>query len=338
MIYRFDHNWEGEVIAESRATAATSYLGNRFPAGDIPPQARALYTRNTLRIVSDIELETVPLIPQIIPGTRKPLDLTYSVLRAFSPVHVEYLRNMEVRASASISILDRGKLWGLVACHHSGPMYITHPVRDMLEFVGRIISMKLAGLEAGRQLSHSKQLSRTTISVLKHLSAANFASGTIQRHEAEILGLVNAGGALLILNNKRYLLGTVPGEADVDALLAWLAQQPENDHFVTDHLAAHMPAAERFANCASGCFVTPVSNDMANAMIWFRPERLRTVQWAGKPEKIMQTDELGQLRISPRKSFASWKETWRNRSDEWYAEEIATGAAFAEVLIDVMLK
>ncbi len=198
--------------------------------------------------------------------------------------------------------------------------------------------MKLAGLEASRQQAHSKQLGRTTISVLKHLSAANFASDTIKRHEAEILSLVHAMGALLVLNGKRYLLGTVPDGPDIDALLAWLSQQPENDHFVTDHLASHMPVAERFANSASGCFVTPVSNDMANSLIWFRPERMRTVRWAGKPEKITQADELGQLRISPRKSFACWEETWRYRSDEWYEEEIASGAAFAEVLIDLMVK
>jgi len=336
MMYRFDANWDGEVIAESRRETASSYLGNRFPAGDIPPQARALYARNPLRFICDIDAEPVPVLPVPTPGKDEPLDLSCSMLRAFSSVHVEYLRNMGVRASASISIFVQGRLWGLIACHHHQPAIISHPVREMLEFVGKVISMKLAGLEAERRIAQGDRLGKTLISVIRHLFVTHLAIPTLRQHEAEILQLVDATGAVLVIKGERLSLGKVPGDEDIDGLLAWLRNETDSEYFESDHLSSRWPAASRFADVAAGCLATPVTSEMQTALLFFRPEKVRTIEWAGNPEKLLTTDAQGGWRISPRTSFSAWRETWRYRSEPWLRDEITSAVVLAEVLLDVL--
>ena len=122
MVYRYDADYNGEVVAEAKRADLNSFLGLHYPASDIPAQARALYEKNWIRLISDVDYAPAPIEPADHPATGAPLDLTYSTLRSVSPIHLEYLRNMGVRASMSISLLRDDKLWGLIACHHyAGP-------------------------------------------------------------------------------------------------------------------------------------------------------------------------------------------------------------------------
>lgn len=334
MVYRFDQNWEGEVVAESRSESAASYLGNRFPAGDIPPQARQLYTRNLLRLVCDVDAEPSPLFPAENPLLGCVPDLSMAVLRAFSPVHVEYLRNMGVGASLSISILLDDRLWGLIACHHEKPAFVTHPVREMLEFAGKLISMKLAGLEARKKLVRSHFLGQVMTALVSDLYSADIPSLAILKHREAILGLVDASGALVVVDGERYPVGRIPSERQVDDLLEWLSRRTEAKSFATDHLAAAYEPAAAFSDNAAGLLATPIGPSMRSAVLWFRPEKPRTVNWAGAPEKRLAEDAQGELRISPRKSFAVWTETWRQRSDPWMPEEVQAGETLADVLLE----
>ncbi|MEI7839643.1 MAG: GAF domain-containing protein, partial [Methylococcaceae bacterium] len=154
MVYRFDTNWDGEVIAESREETTTSYLGLHFPASDIPPQARRLYTCNLVREVADIEGQSVSILPALNPVSKEPLDMTYSILRSFSPVHIEYLKNMGVQATMSISLLQDGRLWGLIVCHHMTAKRVSNTLHDMAEFISRMVSVKLTSIMS---LEHSNQ-------------------------------------------------------------------------------------------------------------------------------------------------------------------------------------
>ena len=336
MVYRFDQNWEGEAIAESRVATATSYLGNRFPAGDIPPQARHLYTRNLIRIVADTEARPVSILPRMNPLTGMSLDLSLSVLRAFAPVHVEYLGNMGVRASLSISILLDGKLWGLIACHHGQPAFVPQPAREMLEFVGKIISMKLSALDAGERIAQGSRLGDVMTPLIKGIYSGDDPVQTIRQYGDQILGLVEASGAILIIDGHRQSMGLVPDDGQVDQLLSWLASCSPCESLASDHLVSLYPAAEAYAGVGAGLLATPVTSEMRSAVLWFRTEKIRSVTWAGKPDKELLKDASGQLRISPRKSFAAWSETWRSRSPAWARGQIAAGTVLAEALVEAV--
>ncbi|BAU62866.1 Multi-sensor Signal Transduction Histidine Kinase [Stanieria sp. NIES-3757] len=147
MIYRFNSEDAGKVIAEAKAAELTPYLGLYYPSSDIPKQARELYFFNLLRIIPDANYQPAQLTPLLNPITNAPLDLSLSVLRSVSPIHVEYLNNMGVTASMSISLLKDRQLWGLIACHHSTPKYISYETRTICEFLGQIMSLELTAKE-----------------------------------------------------------------------------------------------------------------------------------------------------------------------------------------------
>lgn len=336
MVYRFDANWDGEVVAESRSRDAVSYLGNRFPAGDIPPQARQLYLQNVLRVVSDVDATPVAMLSANSESSGTPLDLSLSVLRAFSPVHVEYLRNMGVRASLSISIVLDGKLWGLIACHHDAPMFVPHHVREMLRFVGKLIGMKLSAIDAQQRLIQGGRLGKILTALIRDVYLREDHVQVVHDYGPEILQLVNATGAVLLVDGQCCYLGRVPDAADIEALIAWLGGRKTS--LATNYLVDLYPPAGRFTDLAAGVLATPFSADGRNGMLWFREERLRTIQWAGRPDKQLETDAHGDLRISPRKSFASWQETWSQRSDEWALQEVSSAEILAQALIEALLQ
>lgn len=334
MVYRFDADWEGEVIAESRGEGEISYLGNRFPAGDIPPQARALYTKNLIRLVSDVDAAPVPVIPALNPQSGTALDMSFATLRAFSPVHIEYLRNMAVGASLSVSILQEGRLWGLIACHHGEARAILQPVREMLGFIGRMVSMKIAVLDAGARVAIGTRLGQTITAVVRDVYRGEDLRHSLQAHQTPILALLGASGAILQVEGERHHFGVVPPDALIDELGDWLARQPVAEYLATNHLAAVFPPAARYAAIASGLFASPAGSKQRTFAMWFRPEKLQTINWAGRPEKEVATDPDGQWRISPRKSFATWSETWQQHSERWDSGSTDCGAIFAKTLIE----
>jgi diguanylate cyclase (GGDEF)-like protein/PAS domain S-box-containing protein len=338
MIYRFDARWDGEVIAESRHADKDSYLGNRFPAGDIPPQARQLYIQNLLRVVSDVE--ATPVTMRTVAGVpaEPPLDLSLTVLRAFSPVHVEYLKNMGVRASLSISIILDGKLWGLIACHHDAPMRVAHPAREMLRFVGKLIGMKLSAIDAQQQLIQGNQLGEILTTLIRDVYSREDYLQAVKDYAPKILALLDASGAAVLIDGQIHPLGQVPDAGRLEALLDWLAGQNSQASLATNHLAACYPPAADFPELAAGLLATGFSAGGRNGMLWFRAERLRTIHWAGRPDKQLETDGHGEWRISPRKSFAVWQETWRQRSDDWSAQAISAGEVLAQALIEAMVQ
>jgi diguanylate cyclase (GGDEF)-like protein len=275
-----------------------------------------------IRMVADVEAKTVALVPAINPLTQAPLDMTHSRLRSFSPVHVEYLRNMDVRSSLSISLLQNGRLWGLVACHDRNPKQVPHNVIEMLEFVSRMISMWLTAVESREKSVLGARLSGILASLLKHLAYEEAQAQNLEFLLDDMLGLMGAGGALQICGGNRMSLGEVPSEAELDALLLWLAQQPTGEVFQSNELPLLFPPAAAYADKAAGLLVTPFRNGVSNCTIWFRPEKIRQVRWAGSPEKTVVKDRDQGLRISPRTSFSTWSETWRGRSEFWCHQEI----------------
>ena len=330
MVYRFDAIWEGEVIAESRVETVHSYLGTRFPASDIPSQARKLYTRNLVRQIADVGAKGIPVLPALNPDTQQPLDMTYSVLRSLSSVHVEYLRNMGVSASMSISLLQNGRLWGLIACHHMTPKQVPYPLQEAAAFISDIVSTRLALTEINEQRNLGTEATRIIGELLK--SIASSTTGDLQlKLLPELRVLLGATGIVMTVEGKHHVQGAVPQSKELNGLFAWLCTQPATDVFGCDCLAKVFAPAGSYAVIASGILVAPLTNDMHNSVIWLRKERIRTLQWAGSPEKVLSKDRAG-VRLSPRKSFENWTESWRGRCEPWSYSEIETARSIAQIL------
>ncbi|CAK0764785.1 two-component system, sensor histidine kinase and response regulator [Gammaproteobacteria bacterium] len=335
MIYRFDTHWDGEVIAEDRATTADSYLGLRFPASDIPPQARRLYSCNLLRLVADIEAPAVPVWPVLNPVSRQPLDMTYSALRSLSPVHIEYLHNMGVRASLSISLLQNGRLWGLIACHHRTAKRVPTVLLEVAAFMGKLVSGKLSTMESLEQQQVRVETSHLIGDLLKQIMTDSEES-LLRRLLPKLLMLFNATGVILVIEGKRHGHGRVPEPDDITALLTWLGQEPPLEVFACDHLEKEFAPAGQYAEIGAGVLVAPRTREMRNGILWFRSEKVRTVRWAGNAEKNLQRQADGRVTLSPRQSFDAWTELWRGHAAPWSPVEVETAGVLGVILIDAL--
>ena len=331
MAYRFEANWDGVVIAQSRVEAATSYLGSRFPASDIPAQARELYTKNRIRILTDVGAEVVPIMPILNPVTQQPLDMTYSALRSLSPIHLEYLANMGVQATMTISLLQNGRLWGLIACHHLTPKRVSFAMREAVVFISRMISTEITAIETRKERVLLDKLVRIKTKLLKAI-IIHSESTVLCDLSTDLLDIIEATGLIVVVEGSRYVQGQVPDSAAVDALLGWLGKQSITDVFSCDYLSEQFAPASAYPEIVSGLIATIFSSDMLNCVVWLRKEKLRTVKWAGSYEQGLVQTQAGDFRLNPRNSFASWSELWRGRSAPWSLFEINIVKSFGQSL------
>lgn len=336
MMYRFDSNWDGEVIAESKSEEAVSYLGNRFPASDIPPQARALYTRNLVRIIADVDAEPVGIV---VDSARhgQPVDLSHSWLRSLSPVHIEYLRNMGVKASLSISLVQNDRLWGLIACHHLAPKYVPLRSREMDEFIGRVVSLKLINMDTLERDALHHRIRDLLYELTEMIRSSHEPAAVIFSLRDKLLGLVRAVGAIVMIDGSFQKLGQVPSDSVLGRLLDTLRNMPAAPVFSTDDLGELIGrgALQQDADAVSGIMVAPLDHQMNNFVMWFRQGIMRTMRWAGDPQKLLICDEQG-VRVSPRTSFATWVQTYHDKSMPWSQVEVDAANSLSLALIEVL--
>ena len=322
MMYRFDADGHGEVINESRCDGVTSYLGLHFPASDIPRQAREMYLLNWLRLIPDAEYRPVMLRPD--PGATRtaPLDLSFATLRSVSPIHLEYLRNMGVRGSMSISLVETDKLWGLIACHHRAPRHVSFAARSACEVIGRVVALQIGAQEALAVRASRESLrgpeSRLVEAMRDH--AKDVASALGQRGDA-LLQLTDATGAAVCTASEIRTVGATPSKGQIAGLVAWLGKQGGAGIFQTRFLAAMYPAAAEYAHVGSGLLAMTLPHSTPSYVLWFRPEIVHTVKWAGDPAKAVENRE-GTPSLHPRHSFEAWTEVVRGNSLPWRPAEI----------------
>ena len=317
MIYRFSENWDGEVISESHNDRLPAMLGHHFPASDIPPQARALYARNQIRVLCDTEARPTPLLPASLPLTGQRLDMSDCALRSMSPIHIRYLRNMGVSASLSVSLMQGGRLWGLIACHHTSARLVPFPVREVAEIIGRMTSFKLDSLENRRSQSWLARLHDTQLRLTDVIRSAQSVACLNEALESNLLPLIDASACLLVVDQQRFAVGALPPADALTAFVQWLrASHPTECVFSTDCLARHFPPAEAFASVAAGAIAIALDVGWKHYLICVRPEIVRDIVWAGNPAKQISHDETG-AHLDPRHSFSSWVETARGRSLPW---------------------
>ena len=339
MVYRFNEEGAGTVIAEAAEAELEPFLGLRYPDTDIPKQAKYLYTLNLLRLIPDATYEPVKLIPQFNPQTDEPLDLRYSALRSVSPLHTEYLQNMGVSASMSISLIKNKRLWGLIACHHNTPKQVDYEIRTVCEFIGQVVSFELAAKEENQNLDYKMKLKSLQSQFVKTISQAEELEIGLTQNPTQLLDLVGASGVALIFDGDITLIGNTPKRLEIERLLLWLETQfDEEVLYETSCLSQVYPPAAAYPEVASGLLALLISRGHKTLIIWFRPEVVQTVDWGGNPHKPIEINEDGTLRMSPRKSFAKWQETVWVKSLSWKSCEIEAALELRSSIIGIVLR
>jgi chemotaxis family two-component system sensor kinase Cph1 len=321
MAYWFDEDWHGEVVAEERVSALEPFLGLHYPASDIPRQARELFRRNWVRYIADVHYEPAAIVPGESSVTGEPLDLARSVLRSASPIHLEYLKNMAVGASMTVSVIKNGELWGLIACHHRTPKMVPYEIRVACEVIARTMSLHLSSKEENEDIEHRMRLKSIGVELLGALSKDADIAGTLAASQENLLALVGASGAAIRYGRECRLVGKTPELADVLALVDWLRAKESDDVFVSDSLPLVDSRFGGLAATACGIIALPLSLSKGNYILWFRPETIVTVNWGGDPAKPVQAEPDGG-QLFPRKSFALWREIVHFHAASWMSYEI----------------
>ncbi|MBA3992203.1 MAG: hypothetical protein C0469_01660 [Cyanobacteria bacterium DS2.3.42] len=334
MIYTFDQEWNGSVQAEHKAEGMGSFLGLHFPASDIPPQARKLYERNYLRLLVDVDAKPSPILPVLNPLKGEPLDLSDSILRSMSPVHIEYLKNMNVAASMSMSLIRDGELRGLIACHHTTARHVDYRIRRACEFIARLVSLQMETIEERESYHKLVELKDARQDLLLHTSEqSNLASSLAS--SGKLLSVTGARGAAIVWDGQCILVGETPTELQVGKLVLNLSENLTGPVFSSNALSKYLPSAKEIASSASGLLAIRVSTIGPKWLLWFRPEQIKDVSWAGNPEKSTTVD--ADMRLRPRKSFEEWKEKVSGMSSPWLSLEIDNAMELRTALLDFSL-
>ncbi|GJD87181.1 hypothetical protein BHAOGJBA_0681 [Methylobacterium hispanicum] len=336
MVYRFAEDGSGEVVAESARAGLESYLGLRYPASDIPQQARRLYERNPIRLIADVDAEVSPVHPTLDPHGR-PLDLSLAALRAVSPVHIEYLRNMGVAASMSVSILRDGRLWGLLACHHGEPRHLSMARRSASELFGQMYSWALEGREREAERAADARARDLHNRLMGAIASRDASVADFEDYLGEMRGVVACDGIALCVEGRVACEGVTPDVRDLPGLTRFLNRTATSRVYATHALGGAYEPAAAFADRASGILAIPVSREPRDYLLFFRREVARTVTWAGKPEKVLTLSDDG-WRLSPRKSFAAWEERVRGTATPWGASDLRVAEALRVTLLEVVLR
>lgn len=314
MVYRFHPDWTGEVLAESaHEKLDTHYLGLHFPATDIPAPARAIYEKVWLRVIQDARTEPVALQPLLNPDNGQPLDLTYSVLRAVSPMHVEYLNNMGVRGTVSCSLRVDGKLWGLVACHHYNPLILRQQQRASLEVLARVISQRIHQLQEAATAGEREALARSLEQIGERLERED--QGGLFATLPLLQGIVDSQGVVISHQRGWYSIGDVPYESELEEIRQLLQTRLEQRSYHTDRLPELIKLEHADRHC--GVLALAPNGPEGEVALWFRPEEASTVRWAGHPQSKEVRYGPNGPRLHPRASFAEYIERASGHSRGW---------------------
>jgi chemotaxis family two-component system sensor kinase Cph1 len=343
MVYRFDDEGHGEVLSERRRPELEAFLGNRYPASDIPQIARRLYERNRVRLLVDVNYTPVPLQPRISPLNGRDLDMSLSCLRSMSPIHQKYLQNMGVGATLVCSLIVSGRLWGLVACHHYEPRFVPFDIRAACEALAETCAIRIAALESFAQSQSELVVRRLEQRLVEAVSRDGEWQAALFDGSQSLLQPLGATGAALLFEGQVTTAGDVPSTQRIRDLAAWLDRRRKTTEpapqalTVTAALTLDEPSFMDLRPIASGLIAAPLSASEGEYLLWFRPEQVRTVTWGGDPLKaVIIGDDPSDL--SPRRSFAQWHQLVEGKSEPWSPAELASARLISETVADVALQ
>jgi light-regulated signal transduction histidine kinase (bacteriophytochrome) len=336
MVYRFAADGSGEVVAESAKGGIGSFMGLHNPATDIPRQARELYLRSLLRIITDIDAEPVPIEP---PTDEKgePVDLSLSVLRSVSRIHIEYLRNMGVRASMSISIVVEGKLWGLIACHHYAPRCPSFERRSVAELFAQMFALRIESRERKMVVEYERRARDISDQLLGAVASDETLLNDPEWLSSILTSAISADGVGVWINGNYAFSGLTPNTGEFARIVQALNATAAGRVYATDRIRDLVPEAREGKAAVAGLLAIPISRSPRDYVILFRQEIVRSVRWAGDPHKPVEYGPNGP-RLSPRQSFEEWKETVVGKSLPFTSSEVRVAETLRATLIEVVLR
>ena len=328
MVYRFAEDGHGEVVAEEKNKDLASWLGLHYPASDIPKQARDLYVLNLTRLIANVN--TIPSKIKTAANSQSTLDLTNAQLRAVSPIHIQYLKNMGVASSFSISLLYKKELWGLIACHNYTPRFIDYKSRESSKLIGQIVSSALEFTQHVENQQIKEVFKNNLDQLAKSLQKSDSIENAITGESVNLLSVVHASGAILIYEKNTIKLGTTPDDEQLARLISWIKENNREPIYYTSNLSSVYPEASAYPHIACGMLLCVLSRELEEYVIWFKPELIQKISWAGNPEKPVEINTNGLLQISPRHSFEVWSQTVSGTAESWSAEEIKSAIRLKE--------
>lgn len=337
MLYKFDENWNGEVIAETMEEGMESYLGLHFPASDIPKQARAMYFKNPYRLIPTTDYTPVKIYPVINPSTGAFVDLSSCNLRSVPAVHIEYLKNMGVMASMSTAIIKDEQLWGLISCHHKTEKYLNYEVCSVFELMAGIISSRINVIENKEQANVNASLQQLQSKLMEQVYLEDDPVTALMNHEVDILKLLDCDGAVIKYNRKIQTKGTVPERYEIEDLVMWLQSQQIDKVYSVNSLSSVYENATAYAAVGSGIVVLPIHVEKGEYIIGFRPEVVQNVNWGGNPNEAINF-EKNNVTYHPRNSFRLWRQTLEQTSLRWSQDRLDIAESFRNFLIEYTLK
>ncbi|WP_419802634.1 ATP-binding protein [Mucilaginibacter sp.] len=332
MIYKFNEDGHGRVVSEVKNDDLEPFLDLYYPATDIPKQARELYKINLTRLIADVNSHNSPIVTFQDQNTA--LDLSHSALRAVSPVHVQYLKNMGVASSFSISLMAKGELWGLVACHNYLPRFINYKARDAAKLIGQILSSALEYRQEEEDTELMCTLDAAAAEVSKQIKAEDNIVTALTAHPVTFKNLTAATGAVLVFNSEITRIGITPEDEQIKEIIMWLKTHVSDAVYHTNRLPELFLPAKKYSSIASGILACVLSKELNEWLIWFKPEQIKSITWAGNPEKPVEQNEVGLMQLSPRKSFEAWTEIVKNTSQKWSIKEVSVVMKMREEIID----
>jgi two-component system, chemotaxis family, sensor kinase Cph1 len=335
MVYRFDQEGHGEVFSEERERELEAYLGNRYPASDIPQIARRLYERNRIRVLVDVGYEPVPLERHAsVPGC-PPLDMSLCSLRSVSPIHLQYLKNMGVTGTLVVSLMVGGALWGLVSCHHYRARNISYETKAACEMLAEVVATRISALESFARAEAELSVRRLQTRFIEAIAREGDWRRALFDNQQVLLQPLQASGAALAFEGQIMSTGEVPGTQQVRAIVDWLEANHRRQFHATTSLASEDAEFASMSGVASGMVSVPVSRSPGEYLIWFRPERIRTVTWGGNPFKPVEVGN-DPRELSPRRSFSQWHQLVEGTSDPWSIADLTAARLIGESIEDVV--
>jgi light-regulated signal transduction histidine kinase (bacteriophytochrome) len=335
MVFQFTQDG-GKIVAEDRGDDPVADLGKHFRPSDVPAPARRLFALSWLRHLPDADYVPVPLVPRI----DEPVDMSVSLLRHVSVMHTGWLKNIRARAAMVMPLMKDGRLWGVMTCmHHAGPKHVAYETRTAVEFLSNMVSLQMAEQEDRDTAAYRRRMQDAVAVMVNQMTQEPEYQNGLIRGGVTLHGWMDAPGAALVTEDGVRLLGDAPTEAEVRGIAAWLQEQHDAAPvFATDRLPKLYAAAEAFKAAASGLLAARPIRSRHEFVMWFRPELVHTVNWAGDPRKPVQVTVVdGEARLTPRTSFELWKQEVRGRSAAWLDCEIEAAGALRQVMAEVVL-
>ncbi len=338
LMYRFDDDWNGTVIAEEKDERLEHYLGQTFPASDVPKQARQLYLKNPYRLIPNREYQPLRLYPVINPVTNSFTDLSDANLRGVAAVHLEYMKNMGINASMSIRVIDNGQLWGLISCHHIETKYLDYELCSVFEWLSDVISARITLILNKEDYVKAQELQEKRVALADQVYAEeHILKGLLKQDGAKLMDIFTATGTVVVLDGRMELRGDTPDKDDLENLMLWLEGKNFAEVFSTDHLSGVYEDAGAYSQMASGLLFIPIDSDKGDFIVCFRPEVVLDIQWGGDPNQAINFDKDGK-NYHPRNSFKLWVQTVLQHAAPWTRQELEVASSLRNFLFEFRTK